>query len=233
MIGQSITDALLNASIDLPEVTQAKLPSAWRGAGLSNSKNEGVGTGCTDFRETDIKFLADNGFNFARVFFSFSTLRFPDYPADGRLVNENELRDLDQLVAWGMKYGVHIQLSMCFFQDEGGNSKADGSIAANDAQWAITNDYWTMLARRYAGIPSKYLNVRPLQRDRAEPRRNFLCKVQTGRRGFVHPGGRWGAGAPIFVPRQSQPGLDQRDSLSWSCNRLPPLLSAVHIHHGI
>lgn len=152
-----ITDALLNASIDLPEVTQAKLPSAWRGAGLSNSKNEGVGTGCTDFRETDIKFLADNGFNFARVFFSFSTLRFPDYPADGRLVNENELRDLDQLVAWGMKYGVHIQLSMCFFQDEGGNSKADGSIAANDAQWAITNDYWTMLARRYAGIPSKYL----------------------------------------------------------------------------
>lgn len=152
-----ITDALLNAATNLPQVTQAKLPSEWRGAGLSNSKNDGVGTGCTDFRETDIKFLADNGFNFARVFFCFSTLRFPDYPADGRLVNENELRDLDQLIAWGMKYGVHIQLSMCFFQDEGGNTKADGSIAANDAQWAITSDYWTMLARRYAGIPSKYL----------------------------------------------------------------------------
>ena len=152
-----IPDALLNTPTDLPDVTQAKLPSEWKGAGLSNSKNTGTGTDCTDFRETDIKFLADNGFNFARVFFDFSTLRFPDYPSDGRLVNENELRDLDQLIAWGMKYGVHIQLSMCFFQDEGGNSKADGSIAANDPQWAITKDYWTMLARRYAGIPSKYL----------------------------------------------------------------------------
>lgn len=90
-----ITDELLNAATDLPEVTQAVLPSTWRGVGLSSSKNEGSGAGCIDFRETDIKLLADNGFNFARIFFSFSTLRFPDYPEDGHLVNENELRDLD------------------------------------------------------------------------------------------------------------------------------------------
>ena len=152
-----ITDDLLNADTDLPEVTQAQLPSDWKGAGLGSSKNEGVGAGCTDFRETDIKFLADNGFNFTRIFFSLSTLRFPDYPEDGRMVNENELRDLDQLIAWGMEYGVHIQIAMSFYLDEGGNEKMDGSIAANDAQWAMVQDYWTMLARRYAGIPSRYL----------------------------------------------------------------------------
>ncbi len=152
-----ITDERLNADSDLPEVTQAQLPSQWKGAGLSSSKNDGSGAECTDFRETDIKLLADNGFNFARIFFSFSTLRFPDYPEDGRLVNENELRDLDQLIAWGMEYGVHIQISMSFYLDENGNVKTDGSIADNDAEWAIVKDYWTMLARRYAGIPSKYL----------------------------------------------------------------------------
>lgn len=152
-----ITDDLLNADTDLPEVTQAQLPSDWKGTGLGSSKNEGIGAGCTDFRETDIKFLADNGFNFTRIFFSLSTLRFPDYPEDGRLVNENELRDLDQLIAWGMEYGVHIQIAMSFYLDEGGNDKTDGSIAANDAQWAMVQDYWTMLARCYAGIPSRYL----------------------------------------------------------------------------
>ena len=152
-----ITDELLNADSDLPEVTQAHLPSNWKGAGLSCSKNEGSGAGCIDFRETDIKLLADTGFNFTRIFFSFSTLRFPDYPEDGRLVNENELRDLDQLIAWGMEYGVHIQIAMSFYLDEGGNVKTDGSIADNDAEWAIVKDYWTMLARRYAGIPSKHL----------------------------------------------------------------------------
>lgn len=151
-----LTDALLSADTGLPDVTQAQLPTDWKGAGLGSSKNGGSNF-CTDFRETDIKFLSDNGFNFARIFFSFSTLRFPDYPADSRLVNENELRDLDQLIAWGVEYGVHIQIAMSFYLDEGGNDKTDDSIAANDAQWAMAQDYWTMLARRYAGIPSRYL----------------------------------------------------------------------------
>lgn len=168
--GAVITDELLAAASDLPEPTQAALPSSWRGAGLSSLKN-GSGSECADFRETDIKLLADSGFNFTRVFFNFSTLRFPDYPEDGRLVNENELRDLDQLIAWGMEYGVHIQLAMSFYLDECGNAKTDGSIAANDGEWAIVRDYWAMLARRYAGIPSKYLSfdlcneIQPVEGD--------------------------------------------------------------------
>lgn len=160
----------------MPEVTQAQLPSDWKGADLSSNKNEGCGAGYSDFRETDIKLLADNGFNFTRVFFGFSTLRFPDYPEDGRLVNENELRDLDQLIAWGMEYGVHIQIAMSFYLDEGGNEKMDGSIAANDAQWAMVQDYWTMLARRYAGIPSRYLSFDLSNEVQSmEGGRFFLC----------------------------------------------------------
>lgn len=157
-----ITDALLAAETDLPEVNHAQLPSEWKGVGLSCCKD---GRHIyRDFRESDLDFLEENGFNFLRLFYGFDTLRFPDYPEDGRLVNENELKDLDQLIAWGIEHGVHIQISMGFYLDEDGNCKIDepndmpeNMMPENDAEWAIISDYWTMLARRYAGIPSRYL----------------------------------------------------------------------------
>lgn len=155
-----ITEELLSRVDEFPVVSQAELPSEWKGCGLSCCKD---GRHIyRDFRESDIAFLAENGFNFARLFFGFDTLRFPDYPEDGQLVNENELKELDQLIAWGMEHGVHIQISMSFYLDENGNSKrednSDHMMPENDAQWEIVSDYWTMLARRYAGIPSEFLS---------------------------------------------------------------------------
>lgn len=144
---------------EFPAVSQAELLSEWKGCGLSCCKD---GRHIyRDFRESDIAFLAENGFNFTRLFFGFDTLRFPDYPEDGQLVNENELKELDQLIAWGMEHGVHIEISMSFYLDENGNCKqeenSDHMMPENDAQWEIASDYWTMLARRYAGIPNEFL----------------------------------------------------------------------------
>lgn len=102
-----ITDELLNAPSDLPEVTQAALPSEWKGAGLSARKQ--MASQYLHFDESDVRFLAENGFNFGRLFFSFESLRYPDYPADVRSVNLCELCELDQLLAWCMKYGVHCR----------------------------------------------------------------------------------------------------------------------------
>lgn len=154
-----ITDELLSADSDLPEVTQSVLPASWKGTGLSCCKD---GRHIyRHFRESDLAFLEENGFNFLRLFFGLDTLRFPDYPEDGRLVNENELREMDQLIAWGIEHGVHIQISMGFYLDESGSclreETSDRLMPKNDAEWAIVTDYWTMLARRYAGIPSRYL----------------------------------------------------------------------------
>lgn len=154
-----ITEELLGRIDAFPAVSHAELPSEWKGCGLSCCKD---GRHIyRDFRESDIAFLAENGFNFTRLFFGFDTLRFPDYPEDGRLVNENELKELDQLIAWGMEHGVHIQISMDFYLDENGNCKrednSDHMMPENDAQWEIVSDYWTMLALRYAGIPNEFL----------------------------------------------------------------------------
>ena len=74
-----------------------ELPSEWKGTGYTSCKDGG--SKYRDFREEDIAFLAENGFNFTRLALGFSTLRFPDYPEDPYLINENELKDLDQLLA--------------------------------------------------------------------------------------------------------------------------------------
>ena len=145
-----ITDELLNAPSDLPEVTQQKLPSEWKGAGTSARKDGRHFQ--QDFMEADIAFLAENGFNFTRVFFGFTTLRYPDFPEDVSLVNETELLELDQLIAWGIEYGVHIQLSMI-------DTPSDlESMDLSEEEWENVRTYWEMLAHRYAGISSRYLS---------------------------------------------------------------------------
>lgn len=145
-----ITDELLNASSNLPEVSQQNLPSEWKGAGISARKD---GRHLQqDFMESDMAFLSENGFNFTRIFFGFTTLRYPDFPEDVLLVNETELLELDQLIAWGIEYDVHIQLSM---------SDTPGDLESMDLsaeEWESIQAYWEMLTRRYAGISSRYLS---------------------------------------------------------------------------
>ena len=149
-----ITDELLSANTTLPEVTQSKLPSEWQGAGISARKSY---TDCyLHFEESNVRFLAENGFNLLRLFFGFSTLRYPDFPEDARMINEKELEELDQLLAWCLEYGIHLQIAMSFYLDENGNELEE--MPRTEEEWALVKDYWEALAKRYAGIPSKYLS---------------------------------------------------------------------------
>ena len=150
-----ITDALLNAPSDLPEVTQSKLPSEWKGSGIAAKKS--FVEEYLHFEESDIAFLSENGFNFTRLFLNFPTLR---YPEDPYMVNVKELEELDQLLAWCMEYGVHLQITMQRYMYEDGNhSKRDPyEMPVSDEAWDLTQAYWTMLTERYAGISSKYLS---------------------------------------------------------------------------
>lgn len=149
-----ITDELLSANTNLPEVTQSKLPSEWQGAGIAARKTRA--DEYLHFEESDVRFLAENGFNLARLFFGFSTLRYPDFPENARMINEKELEELDQLLAWCMEYGIHLQIAMSFYLDENGNELEE--MPRTDEEWALVKDYWEALAKRYAGIPSRYLS---------------------------------------------------------------------------
>ena len=157
-----ITPELLATPTDLPDAAQAKLPGNWRGTGISHYKG---GVVYQEFAETDIAFLAENGMNFARIFFGPSSLRFPEYPEDMTLINETELRDLDQLIAWGIKYGVHIQISFSLTPSE------YDYFDRSETEWEYFRAYWEAITRRYAGIPSRYLSfdlfneLAPLHQD--------------------------------------------------------------------
>ena len=152
-----LTDALLSSDSALPEVTQAVLPSEWRGAGIASRKY--MVEEYRPFAESDIRFLAENGFNFTRLYLSFETLRYPDFPADPRMVNQRELRELDQLLAWCVEYDIHLQITMNDYLNADGTGKGQGEgMPQSQAEWELVREYWTMLATRYADIPSKYLS---------------------------------------------------------------------------
>ena len=145
-----ITDKLLNQPSDLPEPVQSALPTNWKGAGVSARKDGRHYY--KEFQESDIAFLAENGFNFARIFLGFITLRYPDNPVDEKLINKSELEDMDKLIAWGIQYDVHIQLSMI------DTPNGEESFDISDGEWEMIHHYWVALAKRYATIPSRYLS---------------------------------------------------------------------------
>ena len=165
-----ITDELLNAPSQLPNVTQSELPSAWKGAGISARKD--FVEEYLHFEESDVAFLKENGFNFTKLFLNFQTLRYPNYPADPYLINRNELEELDQLLAWCMEYGVHLQISMSGYMDKNGNNYKETSngMPADNETWALTQAYWVMLAERYADIPSKYLSFDLCNEEEPQPK---------------------------------------------------------------
>ena len=126
-----ITDELLSRPSDLPEVTHSRLPADWNGVGIGAYKGRAI---YREFNEGEFVLLEENGLNFVRMFLGFPTLRHPDYPEDLNLVNEAEFRDIDRLIAWGIEYGVHIQLSM--------NLTPSGYMYlsdSNDEDWTYSN----------------------------------------------------------------------------------------------
>lgn len=150
-----ITDELLRRAADLPPADQAHLPASWCGAGLSKRKD--AEHAYVDFRQSDIQILADNGLNFTRVFFDFTKLQYPFLTQERDEVNRRELEELDQLIAWGLEYGVHIQLGC--FGAMGYKCQGEKEFdRLSEDEWTLFRAYWEMLGRRYAGIPSSCLS---------------------------------------------------------------------------
>lgn len=157
-----LTTELLNKKSNLPEVSHEKLPSEWQGLCLYYPKAVTKCAIIDSFTERDIRFLSENNMNFARVLLSFTSLRYPDFPEDGGQVNLAELRDLDQMIAWAIEYDVHISLGMLalpgYAEEEDLNYQSiDDSRWPDTQRWKLIEEYWVMLANRYADIPAKNL----------------------------------------------------------------------------
>ena len=137
----------------LPAASPGKLPR-WRGFNLLekfyfSGKHEA-------FREDDFRLIAKLGFNFVRL-----PMDYRGYIVDGdwSRFDEGSLKQIDQAIAWGKQYGVHVCLNL---------HRAPGWTVAKPAEakslWTdpdarqATVRHWAMFARRYQGIPSVNLS---------------------------------------------------------------------------
>ncbi|MCL2118000.1 MAG: glycoside hydrolase family 5 protein [Planctomycetaceae bacterium] len=128
----------------LPTPTWQKLP-AWRGFNLlekfMNPWNNGP------FRESDFQMISELGFNFVRLPMDYRNWIIDK---DWRTFDEKSLKEIDQAVQYGEKYGIHVNINF---------HRAPGyTVAQPPESPAIWDDaetqevcalHWATFAKRY------------------------------------------------------------------------------------
>jgi hypothetical protein len=137
----------------LPAASWTNLP-AWRGFNLLNKF---MLTGLNGpFREADFQFLSAHGFNFVRLPMDYRT-----YIAGGdwEQFAEARLAEIDQAVAWGGQYGIHVCLNLHRIPGWTVATPAEAKSLWTDAEaQRVAARHWGLFARRYRGIPNERLS---------------------------------------------------------------------------
>jgi aryl-phospho-beta-D-glucosidase BglC (GH1 family) len=130
--------------------TPEKLPR-WRGFNLLEKFL--LGGGRKPFVEDDFRMISKLGFNFVRLPMDY---RFWIKDGNWEQFDEATLAEIDQAVAWGEKYGIHVCINF---------HRAPGYTVAKPAEktslWTDAETqrvcalHWATFARRYRGIPNE------------------------------------------------------------------------------
>ncbi len=108
------------------------------------------------FRESDFRLMADWGFDFARLPLSY---RCWSDAEDPYRVREAQLAEIDQVVAYGRRYGVHVNVALHRAPGYCVNPPAEPTNLWRDAAALDAFGFqWEMLARRYRGVPPDRLS---------------------------------------------------------------------------
>jgi endoglucanase len=126
-----------------------KLPR-WRGFNLLEKFL--LNRGHRPFHEEDFRLISKLGFNFVRLPMDY---RFWIKDGAWEKFDEKALVEIDQAVAWGEKYGIHVCINF---------HRAPGYTVAKPPErtdlWTdaeplrVCAKHWAMFARRYKGIPN-------------------------------------------------------------------------------
>lgn len=113
--------------------------------------------------EEEIRYAAQAGFNCIHLLTDFS---YFSKPGDINMVNESELEQLDEVMAWAYEYGLHVVISCTGipgYSNESGNTaeyydtkqcvnRSDCPLFNDSAAQEWTTRYWQMIAKRYAAL---------------------------------------------------------------------------------
>ena len=132
----------------LPEATPQKLPR-WRGFNLLDKFNAGSNK---PFAERDFADIAELGFNFVRLPMDYRCWTDRNDPTK---LKEPVLEEIDQAVAFGKKYGIHVQPN--FHRAPGftvASPPEKTSLWTDAATLETCARHWAAFATRYQGIPN-------------------------------------------------------------------------------
>ena len=141
------------ADAPLPAATPQKLP-LWRGFNLLEKFSLDWPKG--PFQEEDFQLIHELGFNFVRLPMDY---RLWIVDGDWRAIDEDAFREIDQAVAWGGQFGIHVSIN---FHRAPGHTVAEPKETRNlwtdpEAQ-EVCAQHWAYFARRYKDIPSERLS---------------------------------------------------------------------------
>jgi len=108
------------------------------------------------FKEEEFKWIADWGFNFVRLPLDYRTLIEND---DWSVLRESQMQKLDDAIAFGRKYGIHVQIALhripgyCILDTTEAFPLGTSPVAQKAAC-----DMWRAFARRWRSIPNEELS---------------------------------------------------------------------------
>ena len=141
-----------------PSVAQPKIP---RRRGFNLTELTGGQRGLR-FRKSDFEWMAEWGFDFARLPMSYWAWSSADRWME---IDERALAPIDEAIEWGREFGIHINLN--FHRIPGycvnGREKEpaqlfDSPRESFDRALPVAVHHWRTFAERYKGIPSERLS---------------------------------------------------------------------------
>ena len=177
-----ISDKLIAGAKAVPAVGKTGTSDAYIGTYTQNYVQIGVDGSLPimddltwNFRETDFQAMADQGMNYVRIQFACNSLAYPDYSKDRTKVNEAIVEELDDVVRWGLKYGLHVSICFMGYPDDdldGINCYGDDKnyftpdLLAGKASYELKAKLLEAFAGRYKNVPAQYLSFE-LQNENA------------------------------------------------------------------
>jgi endoglucanase len=157
---------------ELPAPTYDKLPR-WRGFNLLE-KFDAQHSG--PFLESDYAWIAELGFNFTRLPLSY---RCWSDPSDWSQLREESLKEIDQAVAYGRKYGVHVNLNFHRAPGYCVNPPPEPlSLWDDEKALAACARHWAQFAKRYRGVPNTQVSFDLLNEPADLPEATYRRVVQ-------------------------------------------------------
>ena len=153
LVAALIVPGPARAAVPLPAASWTNLPP-WRGFNLLNKFMLTGPNG--PFREADFRFIAAHGFNLVRLPMDYRTYISG---GDWEQFSEARLSEIDQAVAWGGQYGVHVCLNLHRIPGWTVASPAEAKSLWTDAEaQRLAARHWGQFAKRYRGIPNDRLS---------------------------------------------------------------------------